>query len=421
MPTRRSYIDIKSDGRTRLTNATPITEFGETSIAGAFLDMIATESDQIYSEIEYVHRAIDPTRNYGKELDNLGYMLGITRDAGYIAIDDSVTNVYFYIDKRTNMSPGSLINNLYKNNIPMKEKLVQQGYINNASVPSEIIIPANTTIYNNDKSISYITLSETRISNSNPQAYVGVVASREGSYANVQSNTLVKHELGNIFVLKDLAKYIFVTNTFPIQTGSDSMGDREYRYKISTQPQSINANELTIRQAILSIPGVRNAYFERGKYGYGTYSVLIEGTSPLVSEGLLNIVKQKINSLDGNDAAFVYAPEYRGIELSLEIIIEIGYNTDVVIENVRTNIINYVNNIPVGGTLVWNTISAIIMSVTGVKDYITNYYKIGEYNAFKKLNTKQVVLRTINQRTHSTEKLYTDKGLIKLCSREGNV
>ena len=114
MPIKRSYLDIKSDGRTRITNATPITEFGETSITGAFLDIIATESEQIYSEIEYVHRAIDPTRNYGKELDNLGYMMGIIRNNGYVAIDESTTNVHFYIDKRTNMTPGMLINNLYK-------------------------------------------------------------------------------------------------------------------------------------------------------------------------------------------------------------------------------------------------------------------------------------------------------------------
>jgi len=346
-------------------------------------------------------------------------MMGVTRNNGYVAIDESTTNVHFYIDKRTNMTPGMLINNLYKNDMQMKQKLVQQGVINNSINPTDIIIPANTVIYNNDKSVSYITLNEVRITNSVPDAYVGVVATREGSYSNVQSNTLVKHELTNNFIMKDIGKYIFVTNTFPIKTGSDSMSDSEYRYKISTASQTMNSNELTIRQTILSIPGVRNVYFERGKYGYGTYSVIVEGTSPLVSEGLLNIVKQKINSIDGNDASFVYAPEYKGVELSLEIIVQIGYNANVVIDGVRTRIINYVNNIPVGGTILWNEMSSIIMTSTGVQDFIVNYYKIGEYNAFKKMNIKQIVLRTINQRSYPTEKFYTDKGLIKLCSREG--
>ena len=60
-----------------------------------------------------------------------------------------------------------------------------------------------------------------------------------------------------------------------------------------------------------------------------------------------------------------------------------------------------------------------VMDVDGVFDFQNDYYKVGDYNPFQKLNKKQIVLRTINQRSYETEKFYTDKGLIKVCSANG--
>jgi len=419
MPLRRTYIDIKVDGKNRLTNATPLNEFGATSIAGSFLDIIASESDRIYSDIEYLHRSLDPTRNYGIELDNLGYLLGIKRNAAYTALDDSLTNFNFYIDKRTNMTAAQLINNLYPGNNVMRQRLAQAGFIDNANNPTKITLPRGIQIFNPNKSILYTTLNPTIISNNTPNAYTGVIASATGAFSNVQSHVLVKHDLANEFLLRDIAKFILCTNNFPIQTGNNGMTDADYRYKITTAPQARNTNELTIRQTILAIPGIRNVYFQRGKYGYGTYSVIIEGTSPLVSEGLLNLVQQRINNLDGNDAAFIYAPEYRGIEMSFNIFVEIGFDADQVRENARDAIINYINNIPVGGTIIWNDVITLLGNITGIQDFIVDYFKIGEYNPFQKLNKKQIVLRTINQRSYDNQKFYTDRGLIKICTRQG--
>ena len=419
MPIRRTYTDIRVDGKSRLTNATPINEFGVTSIAGSYLDIIASESDRIYNDIEYLHRSLDPTRNYGIELDSLGYLLGITRNAAFFALDDSNTNFNFYIDKRTNMTPAQLINNLYPGNNAMRQKLFQAGYIDNANNPTKLIIPRNIQIYNANKSVLYTTLNPTEISNNNPSGFTGVIASATGSFSNVQSSTLVKHDLANEFLLRDIAKFIMCTNNFPIQTGNNGMSDADYRYKITTAPQARNTNELTIRQTILAIPGIRNVYFQRGKYGYGTYSVIIEGTSPLVSEGLLNIVQQRINNLDGNDAAFIYAPEYLGIEMSFNIFVEIGYDSDQIREIARNTVIDYINNIPVGGTIIWNDVITLLGNIIGIQDFIVDYFKIGEYNPFQKLNKKQIVLRTINQRSYDNQKFYTDRGLIKICTRQG--
>jgi len=419
MPIRRTYTDIKVDGKSRISSATPINDFSETSIAGSFLDIIATESDRIYSDIEYLHRSLDPTRNYGTELDGLGYLLGISRTSAYSALDDSDTNFNFYIDPRTNMNVTQIINNLYPGtNHQTRIKLVSAGYLNSANSPTELTIPAGTIVNNSSQNITYTTLRSTKITNDS-RGYTGITANVIGSYSNVQSNVLVGHNLSNEFLLRDISKFILCSNTFPIQTGFDGMTDADYRYKITTSPQARNTNELTIRQTILSIPGVRNVYFQRGKYGYGTYSVIIEGTSPIISEGLIKIVQQRLSNLDGNDAAFIYAPEYKGIEMSFNIFVEIGYDADQTREKVRDAIIFYINNLSVGGTIIWNDIITLINNVPGVTDFITDYFKIGDYNAFQKLNKKQIVLRTINQRSYDNQKFYTDRGLISICTRQG--
>ncbi len=419
MAIKRTYLDVKTDGKIRVKANTPVNDFGPTSISNAFLDVIASETDTIYNELEYIHRSIDPTRNYGKELDNLGYMVGASRDDAVIAIDESDTNFYFYIDKRTNMtSPQQLIDALYpiKTHSNIRERLQTAGYINNATNPTELRIPAGTKVFNKDRTISYSTLTTAVISTTD--AYTGVISTKEGTTSNIQSNVLIKHDMGDLALLTNIAKYILCANVFPIQTGGNGSSDAEYRYKIAMKPQERSINEQTIRSATLAIPGVRNLYFTRSLYGYGTIGVLLEGTSPLISNGLIKIVKSRLAALSGNDAVFVFAPEYKGIEMAFDITTKIGYNGDTINETVRSNIITYINNIPIGGTIVWNDVVSIIMNVEGVFDFMTNYFKLGEYNPYQKLNKKQIVLRTINQRSYETDKFYTDKGLIKVCSSQ---
>ena len=134
--------------------------------------------------------------------------------------------------------------------------------------------------------------------------------------------------------------------------------------------------------------------------------------------GQLSLLPDLLSWIYSANAAFVYSPEYRGVEFSFQLMIEVGYNIDSLQNDVRTKIINYINNIPIGGTIIWNQIVSIIVNTDGVKDFMTDYFKIGEYDAFNKINKKQKVLRTINQRSYDTEKFYTDKGLCKICCKQ---
>jgi hypothetical protein len=104
--------------------------------------------------------------------------------------------------------------------------------------------------------------------------------------------------------------------------------------------------------------------------------------------------------------------------MSFNIFVEIGYDADNLREQARNAVIDYVNNLPVGGTIIWNDVITIINNIPGITDFVTDYFKIGDYNPYQKLNKKQIVLRTINQRSHDNQKFYTDRGLIRICTRQ---
>jgi hypothetical protein len=418
MPTRRNFIDIDSDIRIRLEQNTPITNFSPIGTATNISHLISTETERCYDEIEYIYSIYDPTRNFGKELDNIGFMFGTGRKGSLTAIDNTYTNFYFYIDPRTNVSIGSLIQRLYPitTHYNIRKKLFDEGYIDSVEAPTRLLIPASTTVANNDTSILYTTVGDAFIENASNETYVPVIANVEGSTQNIQANVLIKHNLNENSLLKDLSKYILCSNRYPITTGYDGQPDEEYRYNLTLGRINYGSNEIAVRQAVLGVPGVRDIRFERGRFGNGTFNVIVEGISPIISEGLLNMIKEKLHTLSpGSETVFVNRPDYLGVELKLDIITSLTSNLNTLKESVRNDIIEYINDLPIGGTIVWNKLIDVIMDREGVKDFILNYYKLGEYDVFNKINKKQIVLRTVNQRSDYNQKFYSDAGLVSLC------
>ncbi len=418
MPTRRNFIDIQSDARVRLEDNTPVTNFSSIGTISNLVDIQAVETEKLYEEIETVHSIFDPTTTFGRKLDTIGFMFGTSRKSSMTALDNSYTNFRFYLDPRLNVSIGDLIQRLYpiSTHYNMRSRLLADGFIDSIETPTYLRIPSGTTIANVDASITYSTTEAVNLTNTTNEVYVPVIGTTEGRSQNIESNVLIKHNLNENITIKDLAKYILCTNRYPITNGYDGDPDSMYRYNLTLGRVNYGTNEVAVRQAVLGIPGVRNILFERGRYGNGTYNVIIEGISPIVSEGLIDIVKERLLLLaPGSESAFVTRPDYLGVELKIDLLTSLTANLTTLQEAVRNDIISYINDIPIGGTIIWNEIISIIMERDGVDDFILNYFKIGEYNVFSKINTKQIVLRTVNQRSKYNEKFYTDSGLIGLC------
>lgn len=414
MAIRRNYVNIVQDAKKRIENNTPVNNFNSQGITKAFVDILGIEMEKGYDNLEYISRAIDPTLSTGSDLDKLGYLTGESRDSSVTPADYSTTNFYFYIDPRINMSLATIIKRSYT--FEERNTLVSNGYLTLvAGEPTELIIPKDHIIQNFDGTISYTTINEVRLTDND--TYVGIIATNTGPSFNVQSNVLVSHTLQQIPELRKISQYIKCTNRYPIQNGKHSLTDEEFRYNIATSRTAFTGNEVIIRRSVLSIPGIRDILYEKNKFGNGTVSILLDGISPLISQGLIDTVKEKIEQQVSNgDTIYVNAPEYIGIELNIGIITSIGKDETSVKQQVRSSLIQYVNDLPIGGELIWNRIVDVIMTVEGVQDFVPKTFKLGEYDSFNKINKNQVVLRFQNQKANLTERFYTDSGLITVCS-----
>ena len=133
---------------------------------------------------------------------------------------------------------------------------------------------------------------------------------------------LIAHSLYQIPELRKLARYIKCLNTFPITNGKYTQTDEEFRYRITTARAALPANEIAIRRIALSVPGVRDILFEKGKYGTGTVHIIVDGISPIVSNGLINSTRQALQSnASYGDIIYVSAPEYLGVEINFSVIV----------------------------------------------------------------------------------------------------
>lgn len=417
MPTRRNYLNVVQDSRIRIENNTPINNFNATSTAKSFIDILGLEMEKFYDDLEFVYTAIDPTRSVGSDLDKIGFLVGEKRTAGSIASDHSKTNFYFYIDPRLNWNLSALIKRNYTSE--EQDTLVSNGYlkVDTYNEPEALIIPAGTRISNSNGTIVYSTTESLSITGQN-EYYTGVVAASLGPENNIDTNVLVSHSLSEIPELRKISHFLKCSNRFPIQNGSYSLSDEEYRYNIATSRSSIRTNELLIKRSAQSVPGVRDILFEKNKYGNGTVNIIVDGISPLIGDGLISAVRQKVQQdLAYGDVVFVSKPEYLGVELQFDIKTEPGIpNIDSLRIAARDRVIQYVNDLPIGGQIVWNQIVSLVIDIEGVIDFVPRIFKYGEYDSFNKINKKQIILRFVNQQAQFDQKWYCDSGLINCCA-----
>jgi len=413
---KRGYLNIFNEGKIRLQNNTPVNNFNQQGITRGYLDVLASELSRIYDNLDYIERAIDPTRAFGQDLDKLCFQVGISRNSAVVATDSTDTNFYFYIDTRLNWTVADLIDKNYDDG--EKQVLIDNGYISvdsNGAVTT-LTIPKGTVVKNRNSTTTYTTITSVDMVG-NQSSGVGIVATSTGSDSNVQTNVLIDHNIGELAPLRKIAGFIRCTNRFPIQNGSYRQNDDELRYNLSTEKSALETNELRIRKAALSVPGVRDIIFEKGKLGNGTVNIIVDGVSPLISQGLMDAINERITQkLSYGDIIFVNRPKYVGVELNFNVIVD-SFNQDPlsVRDQVRDAIIQYINDLSIGGEIVWNRIVALALDINGCTDFIPNYFKIGDYDPLNKLNKNQIVLKFVNQLAYNDEKFYCDSGLCVGC------
>lgn len=170
----------------------------------------------------------------------------------------------------------------------------------------------------------------------------------QGPNSAIMSNVLTTHNFTNYSDYQN--KSLLVTNSLPILTGREKETDEDYRYRISNALRSFNqANIDGVLAVARSVQGVSNAKCYQAQDGAGTFTLYVQGITPITSDDVINDVELAILQecatpwCDFN----VCKHDYLGVSLSVEISLittSTITNKEQFAETIKTNIESYINN-----------------------------------------------------------------------------
>ena len=178
----------------------------------------------------------------------------------------------------------------------------------------------------------------------------------------------------------------------------DNETDADYKKRISYQTVSLaKANEIAIRLAVLAIEGVEDVVIKRYSHGPGSMTIV-----PLSNGGanhMLNVSVEQAASSEAScgERVIVKSPDFKYVKLDISLMVAPDVDDTTkqeLIISARNNIQEYISSINLGGTLIINKLTEVIMSTSSkIINYSCNNFMI---------NNQQCML--INQGSRWDEK-----------------
>lgn len=331
---KKTYSDLMADAIKQLTENTSITNVSIGSVARSLLEIINDELSTYYETLELNTAMGFLSSSEGYFLDLIGELLNTSRLSEEFASSASTdNNVKFY---------------------------VLAGYLSDVLPDNQI--PAGTLISTTDGSITYSVSADTLFSAGvATEVYVSVTASTAGANSNVGKNKLIVHDLG--------INSLYVTNVEAIITGSDTEDDDNYRFRISKAVTAAEkANETSIRLAALSVAGVADVEVIKYARGLGSFDLIVIPLEGLASDTLIASVQ---TAVDGAEAYGIKGTVIRPDVISVNIELSLSFTSSItdkervtLRESVRQALENYIVNIPIGGSFIYNKFVDVVMNVS---------------------------------------------------------
>lgn len=363
----RDYDDLYKSIYQDIVENTPITNMGESSTARAIAETVARRISELHSSINVSLSSAYLSTATGEYLDRIGELHGVTRRHAMRAYSGE-SNFRFYIDPATGYTVTDLIN-------------IATG--SGASI-GQITINKSTTVTTIDEDTVYTTTEDATLTNDG--VYVSVVAGGTGEDYNVGPGGLVKHNIAsNQLNLYSVASYILCTNDEAVETGSNYESDRDYRARIArARLSNAGGNEASIRNAALSVPGVSDVILNKFSEGVGTFNMVVMTEYPIASTAILNAVNEAVTQVASyGSRAIVSTPEYLAIELKVKLYFQptaTAEDQDNIKRSARRAVIDYTNNLPVGGDWVVNEVIQRTMDTSDlIKDMEQQWFRVHKY------------------------------------------
>ena len=389
-------ISITKD---KLASKTKIRAFMPGSIARSMLETYNEVAVEIHSalNVDIVNSLI--SSSYGSRLDEIGILVGEPRKLSNYAIG--------YVTISIDPLSGKTLSDL----IAILETATGSSY-------TSITIPMQTEVSNDDGTKTYNLTTSVDISDT--PVNVDVLSYNVGSGGNADSG-VIKRFTSLSTDLTPILSYLIVTNPVPIDSGQEDETDENYRYRIINRfNTAVKANDMAIRLAALSVPGVANVYLRNYEYGIGSTGLFIVSESPIVSQGILNAVQAAVNSVkSASEIVVVSSPTYKAIKMQIRLQFtpdtHVG-DKDIIVDQTTTNVINYVNNLGLGKEVVMTEVDRIVKDTsTKIYDFSMDQVGVGDYNFQSGLIEYYEPTLPVNQICDITEKFVTNTKLITVC------
>lgn len=330
---RRNLDQVVERAIDYLTEHSNVTYAAPGSVSRSLIEAIALEILEAEGNTEALLDQMHIEDATGDYLDRFGTLLGMPRDlASYASVAANEGIIRFYTET------GKLYDYL-------------------SSTESHGLIPVNTEIYNNDKSITYIVTKDHYFGRNSTEVYVSANASVEGEAGNVGRAVLNSHSLDS---------NVSVTNTTAITTGTDLESDDDYRQRLKRGFAALGGgNASAVMVALLGTPGVSDFRIQNYSRGPGTFDVKIVPQGNRLSLDIKESIETALaETVALGVSAKVTEPEYVPVSIIANLTYQDSVGDDTkTAESIAAEaaMLDYIANIPMGGRLVIDRLSSIIL------------------------------------------------------------
>ncbi len=392
--------ELFEEGRQRIVAESAITNVSPGSVARTLLQIYSDQIGELYTFIDERVTQTFVTTATGEFLDLLGELVGASR------VDSTFANgkVRFFIDPDLDLIFSDLLALLNDRDGGQR---------------TEITIPANITVRAGDQ--SYVTTEAVTLTANIQEIEVEVVSTLSGASSNVEQGA-IDTIVFNDPLLSLLLGIVKVTNDTPVESGRDVQSDDDFRFVIvNSFLFGAKANETAIRLAVLSVPGVADISIENFAFGIGTFSVFITSTSPITTEGTLAAVQAAINEVQAKGIRGVaVSPDLLGVQIRIALTFLPTTTTAdkaTITKQVQGNVIDYINNLASGDSLIVNEIRQRVMETSEqLHDMIITNLIVGDFNITTGvIDNADTTLSIANQTSALREKFVTTRNLTEVC------
>lgn len=307
---KKSYDDMVVQGLQRLKNYSNITQLAP----GAKARMIL---DSVYGEQLSQHNLFDANLSQaylrwaeGRFLDFYGDMVDIPRLEATSATAEIEHNNFTWYASGTF---GDINNQL--------DFVIPSGLITISTVEFPLPGYSNPSMVGTigQQVVEYDLIENVTCRASDSFVYGSIRARVEGSVSDVPSNVLRKHNFTSYGL--SARNLLFCTNKYAISNGRDRESDESYKYRLMNANKAREqGNRIACRLAALSVPGVADVTEFVGEQGPGTFSMYVQGYTPVISPNLTARAEDAVKTVCSLGVRpFLLAPNPVGLEFVLAV------------------------------------------------------------------------------------------------------